>query len=98
MSRTVKAGKTVEYEHLLLHLDEGGTITYTASPARQEKTSFRLVTINDHEAIFENLRHDFPQRITYALKPDGTLLAAIEGPGKDGRTRRIEFPYRRVAP
>lgn len=96
MSRTVKAGKTIEYEFLRLHLDEQGTVTYTALPSRQEKTSFRLVTLNEREAVFENIAHDFPQRVIYTLKPDGTLLAAIEGPGRDGKTKRVEFPYKRV--
>jgi len=44
--------------------------------------------------VFENLQHDFPQRVGY--KRDGdALLAWIEGP-RNGQTRRIEFPYRKV--
>lgn len=51
--------------------------------------------LTEREVIFESPAHDFRQRISYALKPDGTLLAAIEGT-KDGKTRRVEFPYRAV--
>ena len=53
--------------------------------------------VSEREAVFENPQHDFPQRISYELKGDGTLLAAIEGT-KNGKTRRVEFPYRPVKP
>ena len=93
MSRTVSKGKTIEYEFLLLREGEGGDIFYVAKPARQPEAAFKLVKLTANEAVFENPQHDFPQRILYTRKDDGTLLAAIEGT-KDGRTRRVEFPYR----
>ena len=43
----------------------------------------------------ENKQNDFPQRVSYALQPDGSLLAWIEGE-IGGKMRRVEFPYRRV--
>lgn len=94
MSRTVANGRTVEYEFLLLRQDAAGDIFYAAKPSRQAETSFKLIRATATEAVFENPQHDFPQRISYTLKPDGTLLAAIEGQ-KDGKTRRVEFPYQR---
>jgi hypothetical protein len=45
--------------------------------------------------VFENPQHDFPQRISYTLKGDGKLTAAIAG-SKNGKTRRVEFNYQRV--
>lgn len=41
--------------------------------------------------------HDFPQRVGYRLVSPDSLVAYIEGsvPGA-GRTRRVEFPYRRA--
>jgi hypothetical protein len=94
MSRTVAQGRTVEYEFLLLRLDAAGDIFYVAKPSGQPEASFKLVRATTTEAIFENPQHDFPQRISYVLKPDGTLLAAIEGQ-KGGKARRVEFPYQR---
>ena len=88
MSRTVANGRTVEYEFLLLRQDESGDIFYVARPSRQAQASFKLVRATATEAVFENPQHDFPQRISYTLKPDGTLLAAIEGQ-KDGKPRRV---------
>jgi hypothetical protein len=68
---------------------------YVAKPSRQPEASFKLVKLTEREVVFENQAHDFSQRILYTLKDDGTLLAAIEGTN-DGRTRRVEFPYRRA--
>jgi hypothetical protein len=45
--------------------------------------------------VFENPKHDFPQKVGYQRDGADTLLAWIEGTDK-GQTRRIEFPYRRA--
>ncbi len=97
MSRTVAGARTVEYEFLILREDAAGDILYVAKPSRQPEASFKLVKAGEREVVFENPAHDFPQRISYTLKPDGTLLAAIEGT-RNGQARRVEFPYRRVQP
>jgi hypothetical protein len=94
MSRTVANGRTVEYEFLLVRQDSAGDIFYVARPSGQPEASFKLTRASGTEAIFENPQHDFPQRISYTLKPDGRLLAAIEGQ-KDGKTRRVEFQFQR---
>jgi hypothetical protein len=94
MSRTVAHGKTVEYEFIVLRQDAAGDIFYVAKPSGQAETSFKLVRASATEVVFENPQHDFPQRVSYTLKPDGSLLAAIEGQ-KNGKTRRVEFPYQR---
>lgn len=94
-SQTVAGDKTVEYEFIALRADADGRVLYVAKPSGQAEATFKLVRANPREVVFENPEHDFPQRISYALKDDGTLLAAIEGT-KSGRTRRVEFPYRRV--
>jgi hypothetical protein len=92
-SQTVAKEKTVEYEFLLLREDPNGDIFYVAKPARQKEAAFKLVRATARQLVFENPEHDFPQRISYTLQPDGTLLAAIEGT-KDGKTRRVEYAYR----
>ncbi len=97
MSRTVANGKTIDYEFVVLRAEASGDIVYTAKPAKQPEASFQLKRASDTEVVFENLEHDFPQRILYTLQPDGSLLAAIEGT-QDGKGRRVLFPYRRVKP
>ena len=95
MSRTVKAGRTVEYEFIVLRADESGTLQYIASPSGQKPTAFNLISLIDGSAVFENQANDFPQRIIYTRQPDGSVLASIEGE-RNGKVRRVEFPYRRV--
>lgn len=94
MSRTVKEGRTLEYEFMVLRADDAGVLHFHASPSGQAGAAFRLVRVEGRKFVFENPANDFPQRVIYGLQPDGSLLAAIEGE-RDGKVRRIEFPYRR---
>ena len=98
MARTVAKGKVVEHEFTQIREGPGGALFYIAMPAGRKETAFQILTLTDTEAVFENLQHDFPQRVIYARQSDGSLLAAIEGPGNDGQVRRIEYPFRRVQP
>ena len=91
--RTVQGEKLLEFEMVLIR-EQDGQLAYESRPSAQPMAVFLSRTIAEREVVFENLRHDFPQRIGY--KRDGdSLLAWIEGPRK-GQTHRIEFPYRRV--
>jgi hypothetical protein len=94
MSRTVVAGKTPFFEFLQIKLD-GQDVVYIARPQGKEPTPFKLVKLNESAVVFENLQHDFPQRIAYQRQIDGSLLAVIEGEEK-GKSKRVEFPMERV--
>ncbi|MBI2814735.1 MAG: hypothetical protein HYX71_10665 [Opitutae bacterium] len=96
MARTIARGKVVEHEFIQIRKGPGGALYHIALPSGQKEAAFQLVSLSSTEAVFENKEHDFPQKISYARQPDGSLLAAIEGPGKDGQTKRIEYPYKRV--
>jgi hypothetical protein len=98
MARNVQAGKVREYEFTLLRQEPNGDIVYVASPSKQTQTTFKLTSLRGGEAVFENPEHDFPKKVIYTRKADGSLLAAIEGPGRDGKTRRVEYPFKRVSP
>ena len=98
MSRTIARGKVVEHEFLQIREGPGGALYYVALPSGQKEAAFQIKSMNATEAVFENLQHDFPQRIIYTLQPDGSLLAAIEGPGQDDKVRRVEFSFKRVQP
>jgi hypothetical protein len=95
MSRTVKDGKTIEYEHLFLGIDEQGDLSLIATPSGQSRAAFKLIKVEGRSVVFENKAHDFPQRVGYTLNADGTLSAFIEGETQ-GVHRRIEFLYRPV--
>jgi hypothetical protein len=98
MARNVQAGKVREYEFTLLRQEPNGDIVYVASPSKQTQTTFKLTSLRGGEAVFENPEHDFPKKVIYTRKADGSLLAAIEGPGRDGKIRRVEYPFKRVSP
>lgn len=95
-SRTIKGGRTIEYEFVVIREDTEHTLAYVAHPSGQAMTAFALARLADREVTFENPAHDFPQRIGYRLDATGkTLLAWIEGT-RDGRARRVEFPLVRT--
>lgn len=98
MSRTIARSKVVEHEFIQIREGPGGALFFIAQPSGQKEAAFQIVSLSATAAVFENPQHDFPQKISYTLQPDGSLLAAIEGPGAEGKRRRIEFPYKRVQP
>ena len=94
VSRTVAGGKTTEYEFLQIRdLPEG--LAYIAKPSNQPEAKFVMSSRNGDEIVFENPKHDFPQRIRY--RRDGDLLRArVEGT-TNGKARGFDLPYARVA-
>lgn len=92
-SHTYLGERTIEYEFILIRANAQGEVHYVAKPSGQPEASFKLTRASTTEAVFENPQHDFPQKISYVLKGDGSLVAAIEGT-KGGKARRVEFPYR----
>ena len=96
MARTVAKGRLVESEFMQIREGPGGDLFYVAQPSGQKEASFQVKSLADNAVVFENLLHDFPQRVSYTLQADGMLLAAIEGPGPDGQLKRVEFPYQKV--
>ena len=55
---------------------------------------FKLVRVDESEAVFENMDHDYPNRIIYRRQEDGGLHARIEG--KTAGENARDFYYRRV--
>jgi hypothetical protein len=96
MSRTVAKGRVVEHEFIQIRVGPGGDLFFIAQPSGQKEATFQHTALTDSEVVFENPNHDFPQKITYTRKADGSLLAVIEGPRDDGTVRRVEFAYQRV--
>ena len=94
VGRTVQGEKLIEHESVVIR-EQDGQLAYEAHPSGQAPAVFLSQTIGDREIVFENLQHDFPQRVGY--KRNGERLHAwVEGP-RNGQTRRVEFPYTRVA-
>ena len=95
-SRTVADGKVLEFERMQLAERDSGLV-YTALPSGQSEASFPSVAVDESGFTVENLQHDFPQRIIYRRAGTDSLVARIEGPGRNGGTRGVDFPMRRIA-
>jgi hypothetical protein len=89
VSRTVRGGKMRAFEFLRIVEHEGGLV-YKAQPGGRPVTEFVLAEFGPTRAVFENPRHDFPQRIVYELSAEGSLSATI-GYTKGGKPQRFEF-------
>lgn len=89
VSRTVSREKMVGFEFLRI-IERDGGLVYKAQPGGAPPTEFVLTELSGTRAVFENPRHDSPQRIVYELSAEGGLSAAI-GYTKGGRPQRFEF-------
>jgi hypothetical protein len=87
----VKKGRLAFWEFLRIDTTEEGTF-YFASPRSAAPTPFKLVSLEEKRAVFENRQHDFPQRILYWLDEQGRLHARIEGP-RGGKTVSSEWVW-----
>lgn len=96
VSRTVKKGVTVAFEFMELRTLADGTLAFIAHPSAQRSATFSVLRISETEAVFENMQHDFPQRVIYARGGEFQLSARIEGM-RNGRLKVIDFPMRRVS-
>lgn len=95
-SRTVKNGKTVAWEFVVIREIEAGKLAYVAKPHDQPEAVFTLLPSSGQGVVFENPAHDFPQRIIYRRDGERGLLARIEGQSK-GKLKGMDFPLTRVA-
>lgn len=99
MSRTVKAGALAEFEYLRI-VQKGDDLVYIAHPGgRAPGTEFKMTSLTEGAAgyrrvMFENPDHDFPKRILYVRRADGTLVATVDA-GED--TKAVTYEYRRMA-
>jgi len=81
------------YEFLRVAENEDGGLSYYSMPGgRSPPTAFALASNTNQRAVFENLAHDFPQRIIY--ERDGeSMVARIEG-----GDQHMEWTFRRAEP
>lgn len=94
MGRTVRNGKTVDWEFMRIEERSDG-IYFVAKPkANPVETDFKLIRSANGEFVFENAAHDFPQRVIYRADRN-RLTARIEGTNK-GNSIAVDFPMTRV--
>jgi hypothetical protein len=91
---SIEAGEVIESETIYLK-KFADTWAYVAIPKNQAITLFALNDFTQNKYIFENGEHDFPQRIVYEFKNDGTLNAIVEGK-LDGEEMSRVFNFSKV--
>lgn len=87
-------GEQTGFEFLRIAANTSGGYSYYSMPGgRSPPTEFAMVSLERERAVFENLAHDFPQRIVYE-RNDDALHARIESAdasqGMDWNFRRAE--------
>jgi hypothetical protein len=75
------------YEFLRI-ADTADGVSYFASPLGRPAVEFKVKSLEGQRVVFENLAHDFPQRIVYWREAEA-LMARIEG--KDGKHQQWRF-------
>ena len=95
VSRTTAGDSVVAYEAIRIEA-RGDALAAIATPSGQPTAEFTSIEIGDSLVVFENLAHDFPQRVIYRHAPGDSMHARIEGI-LDGAERSADFRYGRVS-
>jgi len=83
----------VSFEHMRIAPNAAGVLSFYGAPNGAPATEFASVSQSENRIVFENLAHDFPQRVIYAR--DGrTLTARVED--AEG-AQSMEWRYRRAS-
>lgn len=72
-------GDTLFRETLKIELVEGTPYYVANVPENPGPVLFKMVEADAQHCIFENLNHDFPQRISYTLETKSTMSVKLEG-------------------
>ena len=78
MHRDVREGRAVGFEFFRIQAQDG-VITYLTQPGGRPAVPFKMKEMGAQRIVFENLGHDFPQRIIYWQTQPGELRARVEG-------------------
>ena len=74
-----KDNKISSYEYMRIEAKDNGDLVFTAKPSDKNETSFTLTSSEEKSLVFENPQHDFPQRVIYRRKADGSLEVRVDG-------------------
>lgn len=104
MSRTVKDGKASFYENMRF-VEKDGSLFFVARPqGAKDETFFKfdlgkfdLKNAKPERWTFENLKHDFPQRVIYQKMGANSMAMFARIEGKiNGKDESEDFNYKRV--
>lgn len=88
---------TVSSEHIRLE-QHAGKLYYIPTVKNQndgKAVTFTFTSSDNKHLVFENPKHDFPQKISYTQINKDSLVAEISGTWK-GKQKAIPFPMKRI--
>lgn len=88
-------GKDTSFHENLTILHLNGQILYITQFTGQEAVMFNLTSSEGNYLVFENKEHIYPNKITYNLVNDSTMVAGLEGKNQFGEFVKREFNYYR---
>ncbi|HRG18244.1 MAG TPA: DUF6265 family protein [Flavobacterium lutivivi] len=92
----IKEKDTIHFEEIVLS-QKGETLFYTPTVKGQnndEPIEFKLTNSTENEFIFENPKHDYPQKIAYKKLNANNLVATISGK-QQGKPSSESYPMKR---
>ncbi|RAR70869.1 DUF6265 family protein [Flavobacterium aciduliphilum] len=93
----INSKDTVHNENIEL-VQDGEHLIYFATVKGEnndEAVPFQMTKQEDSLMIFENPKHDYPQKIEYKLQKNGSLIATISGKQR-GKISSESYPMRKV--
>ena len=91
MHRDLRGGKARSFEFFRIE-ERDGELWYLTQPRGRPATPFQAREVTANRVVFENLEHDFPQRILYWREKPGELRARIEGT-MQGKLESMEWTW-----
>ncbi|HYF40311.1 MAG TPA: DUF6265 family protein [Gemmatimonadales bacterium] len=95
-SKYTENGKPAGFEFERFE-QRGDTLLLTPFPEGESSVSFTLAEYDARarRAVFENLSHDFPTRISYQRVARDRLTILVSGPGEDGQEQVLTYALNR---
>jgi hypothetical protein len=95
-SKYIEEGRPAGFEFERFE-QRGDSLILTPFPEGESSVSFPLAEYDGkaRRAVFENLAHDFPTRISYQRSAKDRLTILVSGPGEDGKEQVLTYDLKR---
>jgi hypothetical protein len=95
-SKYTEDGKPAGFEFERFE-QRGDTLVLTPFPEGKSSADFPIADYDPRgrRAVFENLAHDFPTRISYQRSAKDRLTILVSGPGEDGQEQVLTYALQR---
>ncbi|PZR26469.1 MAG: hypothetical protein DI535_14460 [Citrobacter freundii] len=96
-SYVITATDSIALESILLKKERNDLyyIPTVKGQNNDQPVKFKLKSSDTNSLVFENPAHDFPQKISYTLESERSLLAEISGM-MNGQQRSRKFPMKKT--